>query len=124
MSDSRVLVVEDDDDTRLLLRTILEEEGYRVQTAADGLQALQILEEQPRPAVLLLDLMLPRMDGWVLVERIRGSPLLAKMPIVAMSALRGRAIPCTEAFLKKPFGLGDVIEQVSRFARPKGRLLA
>ena len=105
MSASRVLVVEDDDDTRLLLRTILEEEGFRVQTAEDGVRALEILKLQPCPALLLLDLMLPRMDGWALVERVRGIPLLAGMPIVAMSALRGRAIPRTEGFLKKPFSL-------------------
>ena len=80
-----ILVVEDDDDTREALCHLLEGESYRVLDARNGLEALQVLK-RTRPALLIMDLSMPVMNGWQLLERIRDKKLLPRLPVIVLSA--------------------------------------
>ena len=100
----RVLLVEDDAGMRDVIRALLERAGLRVTAAADGAEAWELLGQGPRPAAILVDLYTPRMTGHDLVARIRRTPRLAAVPIIAMSGERAeRGRPVAEAFLEKPF---------------------
>ena len=81
-----ILVVEDDELIAPLLTFILEREGYRALLAQDGQAALRIIKESPPPALALLDMMLPYVDGLQLVKLIRETPGWEKVPIVMVSA--------------------------------------
>jgi CheY-like chemotaxis protein len=81
-----VLVVEDDGDTRRSIRQCLEEEGYCVEEATHGRAALERLERGPRPALILLDLMMPVMCGQTLLRELEARPDLAPLPVVVMTA--------------------------------------
>jgi CheY-like chemotaxis protein len=111
-----VLVVDDDADNREVFRTILEDEGYRVSTVADGTAALDhLLSSGPLPDVVLLDLHMPGLSGWDVLDALAasGSPV----PIVAASADK-KALDCLDyrqvaAVLTKPFHLDDLLSVVA-----------
>jgi two-component system chemotaxis response regulator CheY len=99
-----ILLVEDDPGMRDAIRVLLERAGFRVSIARDGAEAWDLLGRGPRPAAILADLYTPRMTGHDLVARVRRTPRLASVPIIAMSAERAtRDRPAAEAFLEKPF---------------------
>ena len=82
-----VLVVDDDDDIRSAVQELLAEEGYSSEGAANGKVALELLRaSQNRPALILLDLMMPEMDGWTLLVRLQEDPTLRQVPVAIMSA--------------------------------------
>jgi CheY-like chemotaxis protein len=99
-----ILVIEDDHDIRVGVRSLLEDEGFRVVTVTDGRSALELLERSPEPpCVILLDLMLPVMDGWHFADLMRQRPRLAGIPIVIMSAYADPPPPNgIVGFVKKP----------------------
>ena len=102
----RILLVEYDAGMRDAIRTLLERAGFHVAVAHDGAEAWELLSRGPRPAAILADLYTPRMTGHDLVARVRRTPRLAAIPIIAMSGERERATrdrPAAEAFLEKPF---------------------
>ena len=103
-SRSTVMVIEDDHDIRVSVRALLEDEGYKVLTVTNGLSALSTLERLAElPSLILLDLMLPVMDGWHFAERMRLNPRLANIPVVIMSAYEDPPPPeGVLGFLKKP----------------------
>ncbi len=112
----RVLVVDDDADFRTLLREVLENEGYTVLAAANGRDALDQLRRAPSlPGVVVLDLMMPVMDGWQVMRAMQDDAALSKIPIVAISA--SAEIRSTDGFLKKPLDQQTLISTVERFAR-------
>src|SRR5262245_28632741 len=80
-----VLVVDDSADARTLYGDYLEYCGYRVRTAEDGLEAIDVAREH-WPAVILMDLAMPRLDGWEAIRRLRADPMTSDIPIVAISA--------------------------------------
>lgn len=84
-STGTVLLVEDDADMRNDLATILEYEGYRVRTAADGNEALEQLRNGLAPNLIVLDLMMPLMNGWQFRDEQRKSPDLLRIPLVLLS---------------------------------------
>ena len=84
---ARILVVEDNRDTSVLLRELLEGEGYQVESEATGEAALATLERTPDVDLIVLDLMLPGMSGYEVIERLRGRPEVATTPILVLSAL-------------------------------------
>src|SRR5690606_2691629 len=93
MNDSTILVVDDDPSAVEIVRTYLEARGYRVATASDGREALAKLEEV-RPALVLLDVMMPGMDGWEVARIIKNHPVLGEhvrraMPL-AGGGVRGK----------------------------------
>jgi CheY-like chemotaxis protein len=117
-----VLVVDDDPDILQTLGLCLSSEGYRVLMAANGREALDILDRE-RPAVILLDLMMPVMDGWAFVEECRRKPCCVEVPIVVTSA--SHDLPQTAARLStfgvrtclaKPFDVAGLLALVERYA--------
>ena len=82
----RILIVEDDDDVRDAIAALLEEQGYVVETARDGAEAVQKVEDDP-PALVISDVRMPGMDGFHLVERLREQASTADVPIILLSAL-------------------------------------
>ncbi len=100
----RILLVEDDPGSRDAIRALLEASGFNVTVARDGLEAWELLARGPRPTVVIADLVTPRMTGNDLVARIRRTPRLSRVPVIAMSAAANQArSPAAEAFLEKPF---------------------
>ena len=80
-----VLIVDDDPGIRRMMSLVLAGEGYDVRTAENGRQALDLLASW-RPAVILLDLMMPVMDGWTFLAAQQADPILASIPVIVMSA--------------------------------------
>ena len=99
-----VVVVEDDEDTRELLQTVLQRRGYRVATAADGLDALALLRATSAVCFVLLDLFMPRMDGFGLLREMHDDPKLSRLP-VCLSTSAPHAAPPGVACLSKPIDL-------------------
>ena len=114
-----VLVVDDDDAVRDLVETVLTDEGYRVWTAENGRAALSLLDAI-RPAVILMDINMPRLDGLSACQIIRGDARTADLPVLIMSACpleRAQWRNCrADAFLPKPFDLDRLIDQVAAYA--------
>jgi CheY-like chemotaxis protein len=114
-----LLVVEDNADSRELLRRMLTSLGARVLLAEHGRQALDVLE-QTRPHAILLDLMMPVMDGFTFVQRMRLNPSWAHIPVIALTALsadRDYARTWTEGFaghLAKPIAEADLVAALQR----------
>jgi len=106
---SLVLVVDDDADNRETLREVLADEGFTVQTAADGASALALIAGGLRPNVMLLDLMMPGMNGEELIARLRAGAA-PDLPVVVLSALGDWEPPAGVVMLRKPADLGAVVE--------------
>ena len=118
-----VLLVDDDEDIRESIADVLRHYGFRVETAADGRDALERLRAGgPAPAVILLDLMMPVMDGWQFRAAQLADAALAPIPVVALSG-QGRleehlpGLRIAEA-IRKPFDVNQLVELMSRYTRP------
>src|ERR1041385_4461083 len=107
-----VLVVEDQSDLRELVVEILQEEGFRVYEATNGLEALNVLRGMPQPALILADLMMPVMDGPSLIAALRHDDQFATLPVVIVSALDAQ-LPEGYRLVKKPIDLDDLMQIVS-----------
>ena len=103
-----VLVVDDDRDIREALVQILTEEGFEVTSAGDGAQALAEISRRT-PDVVLLDLMMPVMNGWQVLETLRSSARYSKLPVVVLSALR--ADGCSD-YIQKPVSLDRLLSLI------------
>lgn len=115
-----VMVVEDDYAIRETLTELLEEEGYRVTQASNGAEALARLRDvEGPPRLILLDLMMPVMDGWEFRHAIAEDPRLASIPVVVISADHSldRKVSSmrVQGWLSKPFELGQLLDAVGRF---------
>ncbi len=85
MATIHVLLVEDNLDNRDMMQFLLERAGYVVSTADTGVEALAIAHRE-KPDIILMDLSMPEMDGWTAAQEIRKDPLLAKVPLIAVTA--------------------------------------
>ena len=108
-----VLVVEDDVEIRELVRDLIAGEGYAVEVAANGREALDYLRSAPAPpCLILLDLMMPVMSGPELLEIMSDDPSLASLPVVVVSAVADRGVaPGVKRFLRKPVS-ADLLRRV------------
>jgi DNA-binding response OmpR family regulator len=113
---SRVLIIEDDRETRDALSVFLELEGYDVSCAPDGAQGLDEARRS-HPDVILLDLMMPIMDGWGFRARQKLDPTIAAIPVVVVSALGRRDDIDAAEFVPKPCDLDEVLAIVARTDR-------
>lgn len=113
-----ILLVEDDAAIRETVSECLSSEGYRVDAAEHGADALARLTRGERPALVLLDLVMPVMNGAELVARVRAEPALAGLPVLLMTAAitAPAALPQVDATLVKPFDLDDLLAAVARLA--------
>jgi CheY-like chemotaxis protein len=114
-----VLIVEDDDDLREMMAHMLTIEGFEAATVANGREALEYLQNAVRPRVILLDLMMPVMDGWEFRRQQKADPDIAPVPVIVLSALdqaRASAVDAA-AFLKKPLDFDRLLELVREHCR-------
>ena len=114
-----VLVVDDEPVLRILVREILQDEGYAVIDAADGRSMLEVLEGV-HPDLVLMDVMMPGVDGWEAYQILRSGADLPDLPVVMMSAAvpPSKLDPSITAFLRKPFDLAELLELVARLIGP------
>ena len=121
-NDFTIMVVDDDDDVRLLIMSILQVEGYRQIGAASGVEANQLALEDT-PDLILLDIGMPRMDGLTALWKMRDEPELAHVPVVIISAydsydLRGEAASAgCQGYLTKPIDPADLRAMIKRVLR-------
>jgi two-component system, OmpR family, response regulator MprA len=114
-----VLVVDDEPGIRAVLAELLIDEGYRVVVAQDGVEALRQIGDVS-PDLVLLDLNMPKLTGWEVVERLRA--LAITLPIVIMTAGQSATIEAARlgaaAGLPKPFTIDDVLTTIERLVPP------
>lgn len=114
MAAERILIVDDDESIRVIVRMCLTDEGYEVRDAANGQSALELLEDF-QPDLILLDLRMPVMDGWEFARRYRASEQ-KPAPLVAFVAALNAEEECVglelAAIVTKPFDLDDLLEIV------------
>jgi len=107
-----VLIVDDDDDIRETLRVCLEEEGFLVRTACNGLEALAHLADGTLPGLILLDLMMPGMNGWEVLEQLQADDVRATIPVAVMSGSHRGEVGAATYVVPKPFDLGAMVDLV------------
>lgn len=112
-----VLVVDDENDIREAVSEVLADEGYVVLGAGDGAEALKQLRDH-HPSVVLLDLMMPVMNGWEFRAAQKGDPDLSGIPVIVLSALGRSSGVDAEAFIEKPFELDELLSAVRAHAAP------
>jgi two-component system, chemotaxis family, chemotaxis protein CheY len=124
MASREVLVVEDDTDLRESLSQALRDHGFGVTPATNGQEALDLLHAGARPSVILLDLMMPGLNGWQLRAALRRDPGLAQIPQVVISAYMDEAEQAVLALppddcLRKPFHIRILIDALERHCQPQ-----
>jgi CheY-like chemotaxis protein len=114
-----ILIVEDEKDIRETLQEVLEIEGYQVFEAANGREALNRLAECPRPGLILLDLMMPVMNGWEFLSAIKEQQSLSSIPVVVVTAA-GEAVRSSrvqlqgvKSIVKKPVDLDQLLQEIA-----------
>ena len=117
-----ILYIEDNPDNRMLIRRVLNAEGYAVHEASDAVSALNALETV-RPDLILMDINMPDMDGYTLTAHIRALPNLGLVPIVALTAnvMKGDRERSLEAgcdgYIQKPVDIDVLGQQIERFLK-------
>jgi len=121
---SAILIVEDCDEIRVDLAELLRDEGYEVVTARHGAEAIDLLDAGLSPSLILLDLMMPVMDGWQFRKEQLGKPSLAPIPVVLLTGSNNaqqhardlNAVACVQ----KPFELDQLLDTVSEIIARAG----
>jgi CheY-like chemotaxis protein len=112
-----IMIVDDDADIRDIVRAILEDEGYRVVEAINGRQALDLLQREPLPALILLDLGMPVMNGQEFRAAQRRDPRLSAIPVVVITAAGDSAAKTStmqaKTVLPKPFRVEELMAAVA-----------
>ncbi|HYE72855.1 MAG TPA: response regulator transcription factor [Blastocatellia bacterium] len=115
---SEVLIVEDDDLIREAVRELLEFEGIRALTAENGQQALNLLRESSSPpALILLDLMMPVLDGWSFLEERSRDARLSEIPVVVVTAVSDDKLKevSADGVIKKPFDFKELVSSIRSY---------
>lgn len=113
-----ILVVEDDDDIRNAIVDLLESEGYSAESAINGKEALEKLNQIEKPCLVLLDMMMPIMNGRQFLDVVMKDSRLAPIPILIVSAIADKAnTEGSVGFLKKPIDIDVVLDMVSQYCR-------
>ena len=127
MSRATILIADDSDDIRTVMRFFLNDLGFAVVEAADGNEAVR-LARQCQPVLILLDLCMPGIDGWEVAARLRADPALEEVPILAMTAynvssaiLAALHAGCQQV-VAKPFDLHDISRRITALMLPYTRL--
>jgi len=106
-----VLVVDDEEDTRELFRDLLEAHGYQVATAEDGVQALAMVSATPKICLVILDLLMPNMDGFEVLDRLAADPRGSRL-VVWVSTSAPDRVPQGIRCLPKPVDIGRLLALV------------
>ena len=118
-----VLVVDDMEDIRQLYEKYFQFRGLRVETAADGMLALQALSSE-KPDVLVIDLSMPNVSGWDVIRSLRNDASMVGIPIVALSGMEASESALAagaDVYLEKPCGPESVLREVMRLHRDKNK---
>jgi two-component system phosphate regulon response regulator PhoB len=121
-----ILLIEDERDIALLVRFTLENAGYRVLQAVTGSEGLQIAERESDIGLIILDIMMPGMDGYEVLRRFKSDPVRREIPVLIFSAMvqdreRDQAFRLGAAgFIRKPFDAAQMVREVERLL-PNGR---
>ena len=119
----RILVAEDDPASRELIRELLEMEGYDVQMALNGRDALNQLQQSAPPDLVMLDIQMPELDGYEVMKRLRNLPAYATVPVVAFTAYamagdRERALAAGfDSYITKPIRVASLREELKKLFR-------
>ena len=113
MTEKTILIIEDDANIRDTLKTALELEDYDIHLAENGKEGFNVLESGVRPGLILLDLMMPVMNGWEFIKEIKKFKDYSDIPIVVVSAFvdRAKGLDCDD-FVLKPLELNHLIDTV------------
>lgn len=116
----RVLVIDDDIAIREMLMSLMEDEGHSVVGASDGQEGLEYLQATAElPQLILLDLMMPRLDGWGFYTTIQAEPSLAEIPVIVLSARPDGSQQASRLgsvrFVSKPVDLGHLLTLIEHF---------
>jgi CheY-like chemotaxis protein len=121
LANTRVLIVDDDQDIRETLELLLVTEGYDVKTARHGLEALEVLRGW-LPSLIVLDLMMPELDGWGFRARQVSHELWATIPVIVLSAThelqRQAEVLGAAAVVQKPFDLDGLLGTIGQLSNP------
>lgn len=118
-----LLLVEDDRDVREAIAEVLEQEGYGVMQARSGVEAIRCLNDgSAKPAAILLDLMMPVMDGWEFMARWQKNQAWSSIPIVVISAdsnaqERVEALHLATAYMRKPIDIDELLALLARLSQ-------
>lgn len=110
-----ILLVEDDPDIRESIALLLRDEGYRVFEAPDGQAGFDVLRTMPRPCIILLDMMMPVLDGHGFMELLRSDEVLVSIPVVVVSAGRSGVPAGIHKFLRKPFEIEALVHTIREY---------
>ena len=120
MEKKRILCIEDQPEMIELIRLVLRRHGFQVEGAVGGREGLRMLRENP-PDLVLLDLMMPEVDGWEVYRQIRADERLQEVPVIAVTAkgqtvdrVLGVHVAGMNDFITKPFGLDDLVIRIQR----------
>ena len=112
-----VLIVDDDPDLLDVTSFVIETEGMAVETARNGEEALALLRAGRQPGLVLLDLMMPVMNGWEFLAAVANAPLLKRIPVVVLTAAEHTEVPGALEVLNKPMDLKELLRVVERYVR-------
>ena len=115
----RILIVDDDAGSRTALENVLRDEGFDVIAVDSGTAALDELRSSSPPRLIVLDLMMPGMDGWDLRHAQKRDPRIADIPVIAVSA--AGKLPDADVQFRKPLDLHKFLAAVKRYVQPKRR---
>jgi CheY-like chemotaxis protein len=111
-----ILIIEDDLAIREALRDVLEMEGYKIYSAANGKEGLEYLPKMIGPCLILLDLMMPVMNGWEVAAALRDDTILATIPVVVVTAYPAKAKEVqARSIIRKPIDLEVLLNIVSKY---------
>lgn len=113
--DACVMIVEDDEDTRVALRELIREHGYHVAEAVNGIEALQELAQGRSPCLILLDIRMPVMSGLEFLRRLRATPEFDRLPVLVLTAAPQPLPEGAQEILVKPRGVEALVGVVDRY---------
>jgi two-component system response regulator VicR len=124
----RILCIEDQPEMIELIRLVLRRHGFEVEGALGGREGLRMVRENP-PDLVLLDLMMPEVDGWEVYRQIKADERLKQIPVIAVTAkgqdvdrVVGVQVAGMNDFITKPFGLDDLVTRVERVLKDTRKL--
>jgi two-component system, OmpR family, response regulator VicR len=124
----KVVYIEDEEDMISLVRLILERKGYEIKGATGGREGLEIINEY-KPDLVLLDLMMPDIDGWDVYQQMKSDELLRDIPVIIVTAkaqnidkVLGLHIAKVDDYISKPFSPNELVESIERVLNQKNKL--
>jgi len=125
---NKIMIVDDEPDVVDLVKLVLKSEGYEVVTANSGKEALEKMVKE-MPDLVLLDIMMPQMDGWEVYNHIKSNTKTKDIPVAMLTAksqsidkMIGLHVVQVDDYITKPFGRAELLERVKKILSEKGRL--